>query len=564
MSSHSTSEEANDPRGASRASLDDGWWAMATFDGDGRVLDLNVSFADLLGRRRDELLGSQILDHVDADGIATEMQALARLRAGEPILRYRGHLPLPDGSEWQGEILLSMVPGATRADELIHLRLMEDGRRRPPDRIAWREGDFPLALDAMRVGVAILGLDGIPLQVNRALCRITGRTEDELLAMDLLSLAHPDDRELDVELGTRAWMGEFDSYTIEKRLVRPDGDEVWVQQEVTFARDQDGVLLHLIGQVIDISDRKEVELELARSREELARLVDQVPVGLMRSDAVGRIITANPAVAAIAGYDELPRGFPMADTIHRGDMKRLGEEMAGPIAERRDYHVEFRVVRPDGEVRWVRSDSRPEFDADGELVALQGTWFDVTELKAAEDELRRYANDDALTGLCNRRMVFDGLTQAIHRCEADPERSSLTVLFVDLDGFKVVNDDHGHGVGDDVLRQIAGRLGRAVEGIGEVGRFGGDEFVAWCNADIDSGCQDESRGDHDRTCEDLADRVIEAVAEPIEIGPGDLLVGASIGIARWHPGDTADDLINAADRGVYEAKRRGRNRWYRT
>lgn len=563
MSSHRRSEEANDPHGVRAASLDDAWWAMVTFDGDGRILDLNRSFADLLGLRPEDLLGRQILDHVEPAGVATEMEAVARLRAGEPILRYRGRLPLPGGTEWRGEILLSMVRGATRSDELIHLRLMEDGRRQPPARIAWREGDFPLALDAMRVGVAILGLDGVVLQVNRALCQMAGRTEDELLAMDLLALTHPDDRELDIELGTRAWMGEFDSYTIEKRLVRPDGEEVWVQQEVTFARDGEGELLHLIGQVIDIGDRKEVELELARSRQELSRLVDQVPVGLIRSDAAGRVIMANPAAAEIAGLDELLRGFDVLEVIHRRDLTRLVQEMEGPLAEQRDLHMDFRVVRPDGEVRWVRNDARPEFDASGELVAIQGTWLDVTELRAAEEELRRYANDDALTGLCNRRMVFEGLTRAIETCESDPEHRSLTVLFVDLDGFKVVNDDHGHGVGDDVLRQIAARLGQAVDGLGAVGRFGGDEFVAWCDGDDGVEVADGAH-DHDHVCEDLAERVIEAVAEPIEAAPASLRVGASIGIARWHPGDTADDLINAADRAVYEAKRRGRNRWYRT
>ena len=266
------------------------------------------------------------------------------------------------------------------------------------------------------MGIGIVGLDGRLLRANRALCTITGRSEAELQEMDLLSLSHPDDREVDVDLGTRAWMGELDSYTLEKRILRPDGQVVWVRQEVIFARADGHELVHLIVQAIDISDRKAVEIELDRSRQQLVDLVHDMPIGLLVADERGRIVTANPEAARIAGLDEIPIGFLVTDVVHPPDIPALNAAVLSHVKAGIDYHVEFRIVRPDGTLRWIRNDARPELDEDGRLLRISGTWLDITELKAVEDEMRRHASHDELTGLVNRRVVFDILSEGIGRC----------------------------------------------------------------------------------------------------------------------------------------------------
>ena len=535
---------------------DDGWWPMATLDMSGRFVAANTAFALLLGRQPEELVGQRVFDVLERDDLTPELDAIERLRAGELIVRYAREVVLPTGVAWSGEAQVSLVRGDDGEPELVHMRLTQDVARRPPDRIAWNEGNFALALDEMRVGVAIIGLDGTPLRVNRALCEIVGLSEPELLATDLLSLTHPADRQADVELGTRAWLGEIDGYTIEKRIIRPDGREVHVRQEVTFAHDADGELLHLIGQVIDVSDRKEVELALAASRKELETLIQSMPIGLVRIDPDGRVVTANPAAAAIAGLDELPRGTKVMDLVHPDDLPSLMEEVPPFIDAGVDFHVDFRLRRPDGTVRWIRNDSRPEHDADGALTGVSGTWLDVTDLKAAEDVLRHHASHDNLTGLANRRVVFRVLTEAIGRC--GPPDHHLSVLFIDLDGFKEVNDAHGHRVGDHVLAQVAERLRGTIEGAGTVGRIGGDEFVAVIES---TGTE---AADHARAVEALASDAIAAIGAEVRFADGaTLTVGASVGIADWVPGRDADGLITAADRGVYEAKRAGRARWHR-
>jgi diguanylate cyclase (GGDEF)-like protein len=241
--------------------------------------------------------------------------------------------------------------------------------------------------------------------------------------------------------------------------------------------------------------------------------------------------------------------------VHPDDLARLTAEVPALVEAGEDYDIEFRLVRPDGSLRWIRNDARPIHDADGELVGVSGTWLDVTDLQAAQNDLRHHATHDALTGLVNRRALFHELGEAIRRC--GPADHHLSVLFIDLDRFKDVNDAHGHRVGDDVLAEIARRLRATVGGAGTAGRIGGDEFVVVIER---SGASDER---HAREVEALATAAIAAIGAEVELAGGSLIVGASVGIADWVPGRDADALISAADRGVYEAKRAGRARWHR-
>jgi diguanylate cyclase (GGDEF)-like protein/PAS domain S-box-containing protein len=280
-----------------------------------------------------------------------------------------------------------------------------------------------------------------------------------------------------------------------------------------------------------------------------------MPVGLVRIDERARVVTANPAAAAIAGVDEIERGTSIFDLVHPDDRDRLLEEVQPLLEADDDYHVEFRVLRPDGTVRWVRNDARPIHGEDGSLVGVSGTWLDVTELKAAEDDLRHHASHDSLTGLANRRVVFRELAAAIGRCGCADHH--LSVLYLDLDDFKEVNDAHGHRIGDQVLAQAAERLRSTVEGHGTVGRIGGDEFVVIVET------QGIPADQHASQVEALAVAAIDALAEELEFPEGTIAVGASVGIADWVPGRDADALISAADRGVYQAKRAGRCRWHR-
>ena len=290
----------------------------------------------------------------------------------------------------------------------------------------------------------------------------------------------------------------------------------------------------------------------ALSQEQMQNLVDRMPVGIMSTDADHRIVTANPAVAAIAGVASIPRGADISQVIHPDDLATLAEHVIGHVVAGQDFHVEFRVMRPDGSFRWVRNDAHIDLDANGEFAGLTGTWLDITNLREADALLRIQATEDQLTGLGNRRFLFDGLNDAI----ADSERGgpALSLLFVDLDGFKSVNDLRGHSTGDDVLKQVAWRITGLVREGDITARFGGDEFVVVCRHDDDDG----SVGP-----ELVAQRLISGLREPFDVNGDRFHLGASIGIADWHRGTSPDDLVRAADRAVYNVKRSGRGGWCR-
>jgi len=301
-------------------------------------------------------------------------------------------------------------------------------------------------------------------------------------------------------------------------------------------------VVHFVGQVIDIDARKRAEEELAESQARYRDLFESMPVGLVEIDPQGTVLASNPAADHIAGR-VVEVGSNSWSVTHPADIHRVGLEAQKLMRTGGNFRLEYRIVQPDGGVRWVRNDVHPKVAANGRLVSLTGSWIDVTELREAEEELRRQARRDPLTGLANRTLLQEHCEHEMSRRRAP----TITVLFVDLDGFKAVNDRLGHAVGDEVLRLVAGRIVDALRAEDLVARIGGDEFVAVC-LDVD-----------DDVVAELAARLISVVAEPVPVLGGAELakVGASVGVARKHKRESIGETIRRADNGVYAAKRAG-------
>lgn len=529
----------------------DAWWALAILDGEGRLTHVNQALCDLLETTEKGLVGQPFLEVVTSDVDDLDLA----IAPGDGIdthltSRARRSMRLADGRSWEGEIAVTRSR-STAGEPEVHVHLFSGDRRAQASTTAAGAADLASAIDQMRVGVAIVGIDGRATSVNRALCDISGYPESVLVGeIDLRLLTHPEDRDEDLRLAVRLATGDLDSYVVDKRLIRPDGAIVWVRQEVTLVRD-DGGIRHLIAQIIDITDQKRTEHQLDEIRTRYVELVERMPIGILSSDEEGRIVTANGAAAAIAGLPEIPPGFHVDEIIHPDDLTAVWKTIAERTEARLDFHVEFRIVRPDGTLRWVRNDAHPQIDAEGRFLGLTGTWLDVSEVRAAEDLLRQQAIEDQLTGLGNRRFLFDNLDVEIAVARAGGPRPS--VLFVDLDGFKAINDAGGHGVGDLVLVEVAERLRSTLGPTDTAARIGGDEFVVCCSI----GEEGSDRAER------LAADLIDAIGEPFTIDGVRYELGTSVGVADWRPGVAADDLVNLADRAVYRAKRDGRGCWRR-
>ena len=235
------------------------------------------------------------------------------------------------------------------------------------------------------------------------------------------------------------------------------------------------------------------------------------------------------------------------EAVHPDDREKVRQEEVRCIETGDNHDIEYRVVWPDGTVRWLRETGNTITDRSGRPVRMMGVVRDITDERLVVDEMRILAHHDPLTSLPNRLLFEDRLQQAIER--AKRHNRMVGIIFIDLNNFKPVNDEFGHMAGDQVLIAIANRLRKAVRQSDTVSRIGGDEFVL---------ILDELKSaDGARR---VAEKVLEAISVPYEIGGQKRAVSASLGISLYPDhGTSLDQLIHVADLAMYAAKREGDN-----
>jgi diguanylate cyclase (GGDEF)-like protein/PAS domain S-box-containing protein len=328
------------------------------------------------------------------------------------------------------------------------------------------------------------------------------------------------------------------------------GERVYLARAVPEL-DSRGQLVGVISTARDITPLKRMESELAAREREFRTLVDNLPDVVVRYDLQLRRTYVNPAFHAAHGTtDEAVLGkLP-------GDGSRLTEPGAIALQEllRQTFATkvpcdhEFALPAKDGKIFYWHLRVIPELDENKAVISLLTVWHEVTDRKHLLASLDRMAYHDALTGIANRALLVDRLTQGLRA--AEHRRDALALLFIDLDWFKVINDRWGHEAGDTVLVAIAQRLQSVVREADTVARFGGDEFVIVLA---------ETCGAAALTT--LMERVTAAIAEPI-IWKGTLLrIGASVGLARYpEDGLDAHSLLQRADESMYSEKARRQSR----
>ncbi|MDQ3104875.1 MAG: diguanylate cyclase [Actinomycetota bacterium] len=315
-----------------------------------------------------------------------------------------------DRVEW---VLLAVFALVTLAG-LIVLSVVGASRRRSMQAQAQSEEAFRLTVDYAPIGMSLVSLDGQILRPNAQLCRMLGYEADRLVALHVQDITHPDDLNTTAELDQRLIAGEISHYDVEQRYIRNDGRPVWARLSVSLVHDTDGLPLHFVSQVED-----------------------------------------------------------------------------------------------------------------------------VTEVRAAQEQLEQRALYDPLTGLANRSLLTDRLAHALATHRRDD--GLVAVAFCDVDHFKQVNDSLGHHVGDEVLRELARRLQSVVRG--------GDEFVLIL-----------PRASSVQMAVSVLDRARKAVGQPFEIDGHSLSISFSAGVATGRPDQSAETLLRDADLALYAAKAGGRSR----
>lgn len=377
---------------------------------------------------------------------------------------------------------------------------------------------------------------------------VTGYTPEEYAADPSLwfRMVHPDDRDTVLDMASKMVTGES-AVVFEHRILHKNGSVRWVRNtKVSYYDAAKGAFVY-DGLICDITEHKAMDEALRVSEGKFRTLFNSAGDAIFITDEEGGILEANQVACNCLGYEReelvLMNSVDISVSEHPLMTKKRMHDVGGGSA----HLFETVLLQRSGKTIPVEVSAR--LISYGHDEALLCIVRDVTERKNFEEQLRRQANFDLLTGLPNRTLLYDRLANAI--TYKDRHHQSLAVMLLDLDRFKYINDTLGHCVGDLVLKGAAKRLQKGIRKYDTVARLGGDEFVIVLN-DITT----------IRNVARFAEKVLGFFADPFEVNGQEIFITASIGVTVFPAdGDSVDSLLKNADVAMYHAKEQGRNNY---
>jgi diguanylate cyclase (GGDEF)-like protein/PAS domain S-box-containing protein len=358
---------------------------------------------------------------------------------------------------------------------------------------------------------------------------------------------HPEDFVAVMGLAQQHTKGDLAYLEAEIRCLTKSGAWKWILTRGRIVeRDALGAPLMMAGTHTDISERKSFEL----AQKDATTVFENSYEGIMVVGADGLITRVNPAFTRICGYskDEVVGKSPKILSSGRQDA-RFYRDMYESLKKFHYWSGEIWNRRKNGEIYAELLSISAVVGSADEVLHYIGIFSDISQLKAHEAELDRIAHYDPLTGAPNRRLLADRMQQSIVR--ADRHQQSVAICYLDLDGFKEVNDRFGHAVGDRLLIDVANSLRHVLRTDDTLSRLGGDEFVIL----LDNVSSPEE-------CSLILERLLSAICVHRQIDEHDIVISASIGVSLY-PLDhsDADTLLRHADNAMYQAKEHGKNRY---
>ncbi len=485
---------------------------------------------DALGKTDADFFPSDITDGYHEDDLKLFRTGRTQLGKEERFIEVTGE---------RGWISTTKVPlyGASgEIEALVAICRDITDSKRAEEALRESEEQFRGAFEDAPVGAALVATDSNFLEVNPALCEMFGYPEEELLSITSYDVTHPEDHEASEEWMARQQDEGKKSSTIELRFVCKDGRMVWALVSASLVRDGRGEPSHWVCLYQDITDSKFAREALRESEERLRAVTSGAPIIFFALDENGTFtfekgrgleaLGRTPGALVGRSIFDVLQDYPqILDNVRRA---LAGEDLVSTV-EIGGFAFETRYS--------------PQRTDAGEVTGVIGVATDVTGRRELEKELEHRAFHDPLTDLPNRSLFMDRLTHALER--AARHSGGVAVLFVDLDGFKKVNDTAGHDAGDRLLISVSGRLKSCLRPEDTVSRLGGDEFVVLLE---NTGMEETN---------EVAARISEEFERPFDLGEaaGKISVTASIGIA--HTSDTPpdpDELLRSADSRMYRMK----------
>ncbi len=521
---------------------------ILAIDREGEIIRFNHAAEEMTGYRFEEVQGQPYFwrNFFLPETQAEVADMFESAQSGDIPLRYETTLVARNGQEriidWTNTLLLDK-DGTMKY--LLSIGVDNTERKQIESLIRIQSS----ALESSTNGIAIAdaSVSNLPLvYVNSAFEEITGYDASELLGKNCNFLQGEDKNQPELD-EIRACLKEGRHGKATLRNYRKDGTLFWNRLHISPIRDDEGKLTHFLGIINDITERKRTDdyLKLVSS------VFHHADEGILITDHETSILEVNPAFTRITGYNREEVVGMTPRILHSGRQDAaFYEAMWETILGTGHWSGEIWNKRKNGDIYPERLTLSAVKNDDGEIIRYVALFSDISDIKSHQRQLERMAHHDALTGLPNRVLLNDRIDMAI--AQAQRSNQKIAVCFMDLDGFKPVNDKYGHETGDLLLIEVAQRLLAASRSTDTVARLGGDEFVL-----IFTNISDKSE------CLPLISRVTEVINQPFNISGHVIQISSSIGIAIYPDDDLdGDNLLRLADQAMYVSKQAGRNQFH--
>ena len=518
-----------------------------------RVVYCNDAATQLYGWSKEEATGRRLKELVvceklwpQAEEIGSELRA-RQAWSGEFVVRRK-----------DGETVSMMGVATPLLDEegspvgMVGVSMDVTERKRAEEALGKSEERFRALTQNSSDIITLLRTDGTVHYQSPSIKHILGYQLEELVGKCIFDYVHPEDLGR-VRRAFARGLAEPDLHpSVQHRFRHKDGSWRYLESVGSNLLGEP-----MVGEFVvnsrDVTERVWAEEKLRHAETRYRTLVERLPAVTYVQEIGGpeSAIYMSPQMETLTGYS--PEECKDPDLrwlmVHPDDRERMQAEDERAVEPGEVVTTEYRVVRRDGQIVWVRNESVVIEESGGSRY-WQGFMVDITERKALENELEHRAFHDPLTGLPNRDLFSDRLEQALTRAQRRDE--VVAVLFLDLDNFKVVNDSLGHEAGDQLLVAVSQRLKRCLRSKDIVARMGGDEFTI-----LLEGVSDASGA------EETAERITRELWAPFSIEGEHIFVTASIGIVLSDAvgGGSGGDLLRAADVALYRAKDKDKARY---
>jgi diguanylate cyclase (GGDEF)-like protein/PAS domain S-box-containing protein len=391
--------------------------------------------------------------------------------------------------------------------------------------------------------------------VNDAFVKETGYSLQEVIGKNL-TILHGPKTDLSTSGRIRAALKKWQPILIDVLNYKKNGKEFWQELNIFPVSNADGLYTHWVAIQRNITERKLSEQVLIDVKERLALALRAGSVGVWDWDIDNNVLVWDDMLYELHGVskDQFSGAYEAWNQcLHPEDREQTELNVKNALAGSQDYNCVYRVVWPDGSIRFIHGLGTVERDSNGKPISMRGTNWDVTQQKIAEKKAEQLALFDHLTSLANRRLFSERLVKARERSIHSKQYCAL--LAIDIDYFKTINDLHGHDIGDLVLKRAGECFLKAVRAGDTVARLGGDEFMVLLE-DLGSDHLEASSASK-IFAEKIVDLYGSSAEFPLPIPTSSLSIGVFTFLGQHELSD--DELMKRSDLALYQAKQSGRN-----